>query len=195
MKLRIAGIQKDSIVDGPGVRLSIYFQGCSHCCPGCHNPETHDPDAGYDITITRMIDIIDSCRFLDGVTLSGGEPFEQAAAAAALAREVAARGFNLVLYSGYLFEQLLAASDSDPDTHFLLSSAYLLVDGPYIQSEQDFNLAYRGSSNQRLIDLPGSLRTGYTVEWEQVQTGQVSVTAQPAEENRSENKVRAWKCP
>ncbi|MGM0651736.1 MAG: 4Fe-4S cluster-binding domain-containing protein [Bacillota bacterium] len=166
MKLRIAGIQKDSIVDGPGVRLSVYFQGCSHCCPGCHNPETHDHDAGYEITIARLVDIIESCKFLDGVTFSGGEPFEQAPAAAAIAREVSACGFNLVLYSGYTFEQLLRASYSDPDIHCLLNSAYLLVDRPFIQSEQDFNLAYRGSRNQRLIDLPRSLKAGHVVEWE-----------------------------
>ncbi len=167
MKLRIAGIQKDSIVDGPGVRLSVYFQGCSHCCPGCHNPETHDPDAGHEITVTGLIDIIDSCRFLDGVTLSGGEPFEQAAAAAALAGEVASRNLNLVLYSGYTFEQLLADSDSDPGIHFLLNSAYLLVDGPYVHAEQDYNLAYRGSRNQRLVDLPRSLKEGCFVAWDQ----------------------------
>ncbi len=167
MKLRIAGIQKDSIVDGPGVRLSVYFQGCSHCCPGCHNPETHDPGSGYEITVVGLTDIIDSCRFLDGVTLSGGEPFEQAQAAAGLAREVASRSLNLILYSGYTFEHLLAASYSDPDTSFLLDSAYLLVDGPYIHAEQDYNLAYRGSRNQRLIDLPRSLRAGQAVIWKQ----------------------------
>ncbi len=167
MKLRIAGIQKDSIVDGPGVRLSIYFQGCSHCCPGCHNPETHDPQAGYEITVAGLTGIIDSSRFLDGVTLSGGEPFEQARAAAALAREVVSRSLNLVLYSGYTFEQLLENSYSNPDTNYLLRSAYLLVDGPYIHAEQDYNLAYRGSRNQRLIDLPCSLRAGQAVIWEQ----------------------------
>ena len=170
MKLRIAGIQKDSIVDGPGVRLSVYFQGCSHCCPGCHNPETHDPQAGCEITVAGLTGIIDSCRFLDGVTLSGGEPFEQAQAAAALARAVASRNLNLVLYSGYTFEQLLAASYSDPDIRFLLDSAFLLVDGPYVHAEQDYNLAYRGSRNQRLVDLPRSLKTGHAVTWEQ--TGQ-----------------------
>lgn len=167
MKLRIAGIRKDSIVDGPGVRLSVYFQGCSHCCPGCHNPETHDPESGYEITVAELTKVIDNCLFLDGVTLSGGEPFEQLPAAAALAREITCRNLNLVLYSGYKFEQLLAASHSDPDTRFLLSSAYLLIDGPYILAEQDFNLAYRGSRNQRLIDLPRSLRAGHAVEWEQ----------------------------
>lgn len=168
MKLRIAGIQKDSIVDGPGVRLSVYFQGCSHYCPGCHNPETHDPESGYEITVAGLTDILDSCRFLDGVTLSGGEPFEQVSAASALAREVVSRSLNLVLYSGYTFEQLLATSYSDPDTNILLNSAYLLVDGPYIHAEQDYNLAYRGSRNQRLIDLPRSLKAGHAVEWKQV---------------------------
>lgn len=171
MKLRIAGIQKDSIVDGPGVRLSVYFQGCSHRCPGCHNPETHDPESGCEVTVAGLTDIIDSCPFIDGVTLSGGEPFEQVQAAAALAGEVTSRSLNLVLYSGYTFEQLLASSYSDPDIHFLLDSAYLLVDGPYIHAEQDYKLAYRGSRNQRLIDLPRSLISGHAVEWEQA--GQV----------------------
>ncbi len=165
MNIKVAGIQTDSIVDGPGVRLAIYFQGCSHRCKGCHNPETHDPLGGYNATINQLTDLIEAASFIDGVTISGGEPFEQAAAAAALAAETTRRGLDLVLYSGYTFEQLLAKSAAQPDIKALLYSGSLLVDGPFCLAEQDYNLAYRGSRNQRLIDLPRSLQSGRAVEW------------------------------
>ncbi len=165
MKLKVAGIQKDSIVDGPGVRLSVYVQGCSHRCPGCHNPETHDPGGGFYINAGDIAEMIDSCRNIDGVTISGGEPFEQPAASAELARAVTARGLDLVIYSGYYFEELLAKSASDPGTKTLLCSGSLLVDGPFVLAEQDYNLAYRGSRNQRLIALPRSVEAGKPVEW------------------------------
>lgn len=164
MKMKIAGIQKNSIVDGPGVRLSLYVQGCSHCCTGCHNPETHDPGDGFEMSIKEILAIIDDSSCIDGVTLSGGEPFEQASSSAVLAAEIKKRGLDLVLYSGYTFEQLFAKSLSDPDICILLGSGSLLVDGPYIQSEQDYNLAYRGSRNQRLVDLPRSIKSGTVVE-------------------------------
>ncbi len=162
--MKIAGIQKNSIVDGPGVRLSLYVQGCSHCCKGCHNPETHDPGGGFAMTIKEILAIIDGSSCIDGVTLSGGEPFEQPASSAILAAEIKKRRLDLVLYSGYTFEELLAKSLSDPDICFLLNSGSILVDGPYIQSEQDYNLAYRGSRNQRLVDLPSSIKSGTVIE-------------------------------
>lgn len=157
MITRLAGFQKDTIVDGPGIRLSIYFQGCSHCCPGCHNPETHDPDGGSSFSIDELLSLVDRCPGIDGVTLSGGEPFEQAASAAVLAIAVRERGLNLVLYSGYYFEDLLAKSSKDHNISTLLKAGWLLVDGPYIEEEKDLTLAFRGSRNQRLIDLPRAL--------------------------------------
>lgn len=163
--MKIAGIKTDSIVDGPGVRLSIYVQGCSHRCIGCHNPETHDPMGGSDISIEQLLAIIAGSSSIDGVTLSGGEPFEQAAAVAALAEAIKRWGFDLVLFSGYTFEQLLTKSMADSNTCSLLHSGSILVDGPFIMAEQDYNLPYRGSRNQRLIDLPRSLKSGSAVKW------------------------------
>ncbi len=153
-------------MDGPGIRFSIYVQGCPHRCPGCHNPETHDPRGGYEISLDQLTALIDRSSYgLNGVTISGGEPFEQASLLADLAVEILARGLNLVLYSGYTFETLLLKSQTDQDICFLLKAGRLLVDGPFIQEVQDLSLAYRGSRNQRLIDLPESLHNHKAVEW------------------------------
>ena len=165
MNLRLAGYKTDSIVDGPGIRLAIFVQGCSHHCPGCHNPETHDPSGGYDVSVSRLVELIGhSSSGIDGVTISGGEPFEQAAPVAALAAEIVKCGLDLVVYSGYTFEELLVKSIDDQDITLLLEAGRLLVDGPFILQEQDLTLPYRGSHNQRLIDLPGSLKAGKAIE-------------------------------
>ena len=168
MKMRLAGYHTDSIVDGPGIRLAIYFQGCPHGCPGCHNQETHDPTGGQEVDIEQVIDFINRGSGLDGVTLSGGEPFEQPAAAAALAAATAKRDLNLVLYSGYSFETLLDVSRKDSHVQFILEKGWLLIDGPFIQVERDLNLPYRGSRNQRIIDLLLSLQKGQAVIWEKL---------------------------
>ena len=165
MKLRLAGFQPNSIVDGPGVRLTIFLQGCSHNCLGCHNPETHDPESGSEASLVELTEFIGQSSGIDGVTISGGEPFEQAEAAAMLAAEIIKRGLNLVIYSGYYYEELLTRSSDNHYIRTLLEAGWLLVDGPFILVEQDLNLAYRGSRNQRLIDLPRSLKTGRVVEW------------------------------
>lgn len=163
--LKLAGFKAESIVDGPGIRATIYFQGCPHCCPGCHNLETHDPEGGFRISLNELVGMIKNSPGISGVTFSGGEPFLQAPAAAALAVEVAAMGLNLVLYSGYTYEQLAALSGYDPAYCRLLNRAWLLIDGPYIAAEKDLDLPYRGSRNQRIIDLPSSLAGNETVEW------------------------------
>jgi anaerobic ribonucleoside-triphosphate reductase activating protein len=163
VKMRLAGLQPDSIVDGPGIRFTVFFQGCSHRCPGCHNPETHDPAGGSLVELDQLIAQINCSRAVDGVTFSGGEPFEQTPVAAALAAEVLKLGLDLVIYSGYTFEELITKSLSDQSTGNLLQAGRLLVDGPFVLAEKDLNLAYRGSRNQRLIDLPRSLNTGKAV--------------------------------
>ncbi len=165
MKLRLAGIVPESVVDGPGIRLSLFFQGCSHRCPGCHNPETHDPAGGTEVDSAELLVRIKEARGIDGVTFSGGEPFEQAAPLAGLAEEIRNLGLNLVLYSGFTFEVLLRKSERDPHIRRLLGAGTLLVDGPYIQEERDLTLPFRGSRNQRLIDLSRSLEQGAAVEW------------------------------
>ncbi len=165
MSLRLAGIAPESIVDGPGIRLTLFFQGCSHRCPGCHNPETHDPAGGREMEAGELLARIKRARGIDGVTFSGGEPFEQAVTLAGLAEAIRREGLDLVLYSGFTFEELLQKSEKEPRVYRLLRAGTLLIDGPYLREERDLTLAYRGSRNQRLLDLPLSLKKGAAVEW------------------------------
>ncbi len=151
--LRIAGCVSDSIVDGPGLRYTVFVQGCPHHCPGCHNPETHPFEGGYLADVEEIVRQVGEDPLLSGVTFSGGEPFCQAAALADLGKRIRALGKNIVLYSGYTFEELLQMGGSDPAILDLLKMSDLLVDGPYIAEQRDLSLQFRGSSNQRLIDL------------------------------------------
>ncbi len=165
MKLRLAGLVSESIVDGPGLRFTLFLQGCPHRCPGCHNPETHDPAGGSAVAAAELLAQISAARGIDGVTFSGGEPFMQAAALAGLAEQILLLGLDLVLYSGFTFEELLQRGTADGPTRRLLQAGTMLVDGPYVEAERDLTLSFRGSRNQRLIDLPASLREGSAVEW------------------------------
>jgi len=165
MKLRLAGVQDDSIVDGPGIRLTVFAQGCPHRCPGCHNPQTHDPEGGYWEEEAALLQRLGENPLLRGITLSGGEPFLQAEAFANLAKKVHAMGKDVVCYTGYTFEQLFDMQDRH--VHALLDHIDILVDGPYIEAQRDLELLFRGSANQRLIALPETLRTGKVCLWEQ----------------------------
>ena len=166
MKIRIAGIVDDSIVDGPGLRLTVFTQGCPHGCPECHNPETHDPAGGRDSTTEEIIGMIDDNPLLDGVTLSGGDPFVQPAPCAEIARAVKERGLNVWTYSGWTIEALLQRAADDPDTRALLAATDVLVDGPFLVAEKSLDVKWRGSRNQRLIDAQRSLAEGKAVLWE-----------------------------
>jgi anaerobic ribonucleoside-triphosphate reductase activating protein len=160
MTIRLSGVVWESIVDGPGLRCAAFAQGCPHACPGCHNPQTWSYDGGY---LARTDDIIRRMRgnpLLRGITLTGGEPFEQAEAAACLARAARACGYDVVAFSGYTFEQLLTKSASDPAVKALLEQTDLLIDGRFIIERRSHDLPFRGSANQRLIDVPRSLATG-----------------------------------
>ncbi len=161
--IRLAGIVRESIVDGPGIRLTVFVQGCPHRCPGCHNPDTHSPSGGYDCALQKILDAFDADPLLRGVTLSGGEPFEQAARLLPLAQAVRRRGKDVVVFSGYTFEELLEKSKSDPAVTELLSLCELLVDGRFLLAERDLSLRFRGSRNQRLLDPRQSLATGKPV--------------------------------
>lgn len=149
--LRIAGIQQDSIVDGPGIRYVIFTQGCPHHCPGCHNPQTHDPEGGREADTQEILTQIERNPLASGITFSGGEPFMQAEALVPVAEEVKRLGKHLTIYTGYLYEQLRCSKDLAVQR--LLELADLLVDGPFVMAERDLTLTYRGSSNQRVIDL------------------------------------------
>ena len=151
MILRMCGIEPESIVDGPGFRYVLFVQGCPHHCHGCHNPESWDPKAGYNITLGEIMSQIKENDQLRGVTFSGGEPFEQVPALLELAKMIKDEGLSLMSYSGYTLEELKARGDAATDE--LLGLLDMLVDGPYKEEERNLTLVYRGSENQRVIDM------------------------------------------
>ncbi len=159
MNIRIAGIAPESIVDGPGFRYTVFTQGCFHDCAGCHNPETHDPGGGHETTVDGLADAMRKNPLLDGLTLSGGEPFLQVEACLELAERARELGLNIWAYSGYTFEDLCA----DPDKKRLLAACDVLVDGPFVLSQRTLEKRFRGSKNQRVIDVGKSLERGEIV--------------------------------
>lgn len=163
MNIRIAGTVNDSIVDGPGLRFTIFTQGCSHHCPGCHNPQTHDFDAGTESDTGEIISRFRRNPLLDGITLSGGEPFCQSSACLELAKAAHAIGLNVWAYSGYTFEELISGKAEWKE---LLAEVDVLVDGPFLLEKRTLECRFRGSSNQRLVDVKASMKQGIIVEWE-----------------------------
>ncbi|MCI8350764.1 MAG: anaerobic ribonucleoside-triphosphate reductase activating protein [Oscillospiraceae bacterium] len=161
-RLRLSGVVKESVVDGPGIRYTVFTQGCPHHCPGCHNPETHPFDGGFLCEDGKILADLGRDPLLSGVTFSGGEPFAQAANMARLGRKIKAMGLNLMCYTGYTFEQLFASGDAG--WLALLETCDLLVDGPFLQEQRDLSLLFRGSKNQRILDVPASLATGKAIE-------------------------------
>ena len=134
--LRLAGVIRESIVDGPGIRFVVFTQGCPHHCPGCHNPGTHDPAGGYDSRIDNLVAEFRKNPMLKGITLSGGDPFAQAAACAALARRIHALGKDVITFTGYTFERLLEGADEDNAWRELLEETDILIDGPLLLAEK-----------------------------------------------------------
>ena len=165
--LRIAGIMRESIVDGPGIRFAVFCQGCPHNCPDCHNPETHDFNGGTEVSIEKILKAIDENPMLKGVTFSGGEPTCQAEGFLTLAKAVKARGLDITVFSGYTYEQLMQRAEEEPALARLLELTDLLIDGPFVKAKKDLTLQFRGSSNQRLIDMNATRKEGQIVLWEQ----------------------------
>lgn len=153
MIIRIAGTVDDSIVDGHGLRFAIFTQGCPHSCPGCHNPDTHSFDSGKTVDTQEIIDQFSKNPLLDGITLSGGEPFCQPEPCFELARAAHKKGLSVWCYTGYVLDQLL--QEHDPARMALLEEIDVLVDGPFIQAEKSLELKWRGSKNQRIIKMDG----------------------------------------
>ncbi len=151
--VRIAGIIRESIVDGPGLRFVVFAQGCPHHCEGCHNPATHDFAGGYECDFDKILKVIDENPLLTGVTFSGGEPFCQSEAFCRLGKKIKERGLDLVTYSGYTLEELQTLEHKSIGVKELLSITDYLIDGPFILSERDLSLEFRGSRNQRIINL------------------------------------------
>ncbi len=162
-ELRVLDILQDTTVDGPGFRTSIYMAGCTHRCQGCHNPGSWDAGGGRPMSVDELLQIIISDPFAN-VTLSGGDPLLQASACAELCRRIKAETDKTIwCYTGYTWEALL--HDSRPEIQDILHHIDVLVDGPFILSLRNTDLLFRGSSNQRLIDVCASLEAGRVVEW------------------------------
>lgn len=153
LRLRISGIIAESIVDGPGFRYVVFTQGCPHGCRNCHNPQTHDFSGGRTVDPLSLLPEILENPLLSGVTFSGGEPFAQAEALLPLARAVKRQGLHLLCYSGYTYEQLRELRQQQPAVGELLSLCDTLIDGPYIDEQRDLTLLFRGSTNQRILQL------------------------------------------
>lgn len=163
-QLRIAGIINESIVDGPGIRLVVFTQGCSHHCPGCHNPETHPFEGGTLVEVNDILNQVRSNPLLDGITLSGGDPFEQAETLSELSKEVKTMGLNVITYTGYTFEYILKNKDKNKGWDKLISHTDLLVDGRFEIEKKSMLLKFRGSENQRIIDVRQSILSNSIVE-------------------------------
>jgi len=159
MRLKIAGITNDSIVDGPGLRLSVFAQGCPHNCRGCHNPETHDPHGGNYIDVDEIIEKVRKNPLLKGITLSGGEPFMQVDAMSDLAKKARGMGLDVIIYTGYTWNALMADEAFMP----LVNEADYIVDGRFELELRTLDRPFVGSSNQRVIDVKKSVETGEVV--------------------------------
>lgn len=160
MKIRLASyLQPDSIVDGEGIRTVIWTQGCSHNCKGCHNPSTHDFNGGFEVDTKEIIEDISTLEGQDGLTFSGGDPIFQAQACTEIAKYAKSQGLDIWCYTGFKFEDII----NIPKFKEFLKYVDVLVDGKFIEEEKSLNLDFRGSRNQRIIDVPKSLKKGKAV--------------------------------
>ena len=165
MEIRLAGLEPESIVDGPGYRFTVFVQGCPHNCPGCHNPQTHDPEGGSWADTEDILAAAAENPLLDGITLSGGDPFLQPVPCLALAEGAHKIGLNVWTYTGYTWEALW--EENAPEKIALLKETDVLVDGPFLLAERSLELRFCGSRNQRLIDVKKSLAEDKVVLWEE----------------------------
>ena len=158
------GTVSDSIVDGPGLRYGVFVQGCSHDCPGCHNPKSHDYFGGTVYTLDDLISDIEKKQSESRcVTISGGEPFDQVMAVAELVKRLKEKDYNVWVYTGYLYEDLI--NRHEVETNEILELADVLVDGPFIKEQKSLALTYKGSKNQRVIELQKTKERGRVIIW------------------------------
>ena len=157
----ISGFAPNSITDGPGLRFTVFCQGCIHNCPGCHNPETHPFGTGEKYRVEDIYKMIKKDPLVKGVTFSGGEPFCQREAFCRLAQLLKADGYEIAAYTGFVFEDLV--KDKSDAKYKLLEYLDILVDGPFILAQRSLEAGFRGSLNQRVINVPASLEKGEAV--------------------------------
>ena len=162
--IRVAGIARESIVDGPGIRFVVFAQGCPHKCMGCHNEATHDFSGGEDCDIEKILLEVEKNPLLSGVTFSGGEPFSQPEGFLCLAERLKERNINILAYTGYTYEELVALSRGNESVSKLLDNIDTLIDGRFVLEKRDLRLTFMGSSNQRCIDMNATRRQGRVVE-------------------------------
>ena len=153
--LRLFGLVEESFVDGPGIRFAVFVQGCPHHCEGCHNPGSHNPAGGTESSVNELWEKIARASYIDGVTFSGGEPFTHAEALAEIGRRAHAKGLNVMTYSGWTYEKLMEMAENDENIRALLTVTDILVDGPFILAQRDLQIRFRGSRNQRALDVSG----------------------------------------
>ena len=159
MEIRLArDIQTDSIVDGEGIRTVIWTQGCIHNCKGCHNPDTHSFTEGFLIDIEKVKEALENLKGQSGITFSGGDPMCQPKECAEIAKYAKKIGLNVWCYTGYTYERLIEMSKKDKSYKNFLKYIDVLVDGPFILSQKSFDVKFRGSKNQRIIDVVKSLK-------------------------------------
>lgn len=157
-KIRIAGVIKESTVDGPGFRYVIFTQGCPHHCEGCHNPETHDMNGGKLESITTLAEDITKNPLLKGITLSGGEPFMQAKKLAKLVSLIDLKRYSVMTYTGFKYEYLISNANDDNGYLELLKLTDVLIDGKFMKDLKSSSAKFRGSTNQMAIDVKSSLK-------------------------------------
>jgi anaerobic ribonucleoside-triphosphate reductase activating protein len=162
-KLKLAGLIRESIVDGPGLRFVVFAQGCPHHCPDCHNPHTWSFTGGFETTALQIVAEMAKNPLLQGLTISGGEPFCQSSAMADLAQAARNKGYDIIAYTGFTFEELLEKLPADRAILTLLQQLDILIDGPFFKAQKSYELIFRGSTNQRMIDVPASLSKGTVV--------------------------------
>lgn len=160
----MAGLIPESVVDGPGIRSVIFAQGCPRHCPGCHNPEAIDPCGGKMMQDQEIFDVVEKVKLLKGVTFSGGEPFMQAKAFATMGKRFKEKGLDIMTYTGYTWEELISLGETQPEVLDLIRVTDYLVDSPFLEAQKDLNLAFRGSKNQRVIDVAKSLEKSQVIQ-------------------------------
>ncbi len=169
-----ADLQTDSIVDGPGLRAVLWTQGCAHNCKGCQNPQTWDFEGGGLVPIDMVKEAIDELEYHTGITFSGGDPMYQPEACNIIAEYAKSKGLNIWVYTGFTYEEIISMSKKKPIYKEFLKKIDVLVDGKFILSQRNLDLLFRGSENQRLIDIPKTLKANKIVLFDEESYNELS---------------------